>query len=68
MDSEGSLLCSQEPSTGRYREPDQSTLYHRNVISLRSFLILTSHLSLSLTSGLFPSSELPTKTLYCHVY
>jgi hypothetical protein len=24
----GSLLCSQEPSTGPYPEPDQSNLYH----------------------------------------
>jgi hypothetical protein len=28
MEPEGSLLCSQEPSTGPYPEPDQSNLYH----------------------------------------
>jgi hypothetical protein len=28
MEPEGSLLCSQEPSTGPYSEPDQSNPYH----------------------------------------
>jgi hypothetical protein len=28
MEPEGSLLCSQEPSTGPYTEPEQSTPYH----------------------------------------
>jgi hypothetical protein len=28
MEPEGSLLCSQEPSTGPYPEPDQSNPYH----------------------------------------
>jgi hypothetical protein len=28
MYAEGSLLCSQEPSTGPYPEPDQSSPYH----------------------------------------
>jgi hypothetical protein len=27
MESEGSLLCSQEPSTGPYPNPDQSSPY-----------------------------------------
>jgi hypothetical protein len=27
MEREGSLLCSQEPSTGPYPEPDQSDPY-----------------------------------------
>jgi hypothetical protein len=27
MEPEGSLLCSQEPSTGLYPEPDQSSPY-----------------------------------------
>jgi hypothetical protein len=28
MELEGSALCSQEPSTGPYPEPDQSGPYH----------------------------------------
>jgi hypothetical protein len=28
MEPEGSLLCSQEPSTGPYPEPDRSSPYH----------------------------------------
>jgi hypothetical protein len=28
MESEGSLLCSQEPSTGPGPEPDESSLYY----------------------------------------
>jgi hypothetical protein len=53
MEPEGSLPCSQEPSTGPYPEPDRSNLYHP--ISIRSILILSTHLHLGLPSGLFPS-------------
>jgi hypothetical protein len=48
MEPEGSLLCSQEPSTGPYSEPDQS-----HPVSPRSILILVTHLHLGLPSGLF---------------
>jgi hypothetical protein len=51
MEPEGSLLCLQEPSTGPYPEPDQSSPYQP---ILRSILILSTHLCLGLPSGLFP--------------
>jgi hypothetical protein len=28
METKGSLLCSQEPDTGPYSEPDESSPYH----------------------------------------
>jgi hypothetical protein len=51
MKHEGSLLCSQEPSTGPYPEPDQSSLYHSS-LCLRSILVLTTRLRLGLPNGL----------------
>jgi hypothetical protein len=61
MEPKGSLPCSQEPSTGPYPEPDQSSLYHP-ILTLKSILILASHLHLGLPSGIFPSG-FPTKIL-----
>jgi hypothetical protein len=58
---EGSLPCSQEPSTGPYPEPDRSSSYHS--ISLRSILIMSTHLRLGIPSGLFPSG-FPTNIVY----
>jgi hypothetical protein len=52
MEPKGSLPCSQEPSTAPYSEPDQSNASHP--ISLRSILILSTHLRLGLPGGLFP--------------
>jgi hypothetical protein len=56
-------VCSQEPTTGTYSVAwwIQSTPSY--TVSLRSILILSSHLHLCLPSGLFPSS-LPTKILH----
>jgi hypothetical protein len=47
MQPEGSLPCSQEPSTGPYPEPDQSNPHHP---ILRPILILSTHLRLGLPS------------------
>jgi hypothetical protein len=54
MEPEGSIPNSQELSTCSYPEPPiQSTSLHPT--SLRSILILSTHLLLGLPSGLFPS-------------
>jgi hypothetical protein len=58
----GSSPCSQEPSTGPCPEPDRSSPYHP-ILSLRSILILSTHLRLGLPNGLFPSG-FPTNILY----
>jgi hypothetical protein len=49
---EGSSPCSQEHSSGPYPEQVSSSTTHP--ISLRSILILSTHLHLGLPSGLFP--------------
>jgi hypothetical protein len=66
MEPEGSLPCSQGPFTGPYPEPDQSSPYH-TILSLRSILILLSHLRLDLPNGLFPYG-FPTKILYAFLF
>jgi hypothetical protein len=65
MEPKDSLPHSQQPAICPYREPVRSTPCP-NPTSLRSILILSSHLRLGLTSGLVPS-HLPTKTLYAYV-
>jgi hypothetical protein len=55
MEPEGSLQCSQQPATGPLPEPDAYTLTHIYTCTLRSILILYSHLRLGLPSGLFHS-------------
>jgi hypothetical protein len=68
MEPESSLPCSHGPSTAPYPEPDQSNPYHAILsLSLRSILILSTHLRLGLHSGLFPSG-FPTNILYFIYY
>jgi hypothetical protein len=63
MEPKGSLSCSQEPSTGPYPEPYNSSQYHPVLISLRSIFILSTHLRLVLSDDFFPSG-FATKILY----
>jgi hypothetical protein len=60
MEPENVLPCSEEPTTGLYSEPAESSQYP-NSISLRSILILSSHLRVGLAAGLFPTG-IPTRT------
>jgi hypothetical protein len=60
MEPEGSLQCSQEPSTGPYLKPDESSPYHP--ILYPSIIRLSNHVRLGLPSGLFPSG-FPTNIL-----
>jgi len=53
MESEVPSSCSQDPATDHYPEPHESIPQIPHPISLISILILSSHLRLSFTSGLF---------------
>jgi hypothetical protein len=54
MESKGSLPCSQEPSTGPYPKPDQSSPYHPT-FSVEDEFEYYPHLRLGLPSCLFPT-------------
>jgi hypothetical protein len=61
MEADGSLPCSQAPSTGPCPEADQFSPYHPSYLS--SVLILPSHPYPRRPSGPFPSGSL-TKILH----
>jgi hypothetical protein len=67
MGPEGSLTCSEEPSTGPYPEPDHSSPHYTILSLLRSIVILSIHLRLGLPTGLFISA-FSTKTLYALLF
>jgi hypothetical protein len=50
----GSLLCSHEPSTSPYPEPDQSSPYHTILSLICSISTSYTHPCLDLPSGFFP--------------
>jgi hypothetical protein len=55
MEPEVWLPRLQQPVTGYYPEPTESSPHPHTIISLRSLLILSAHQCLVLPSGLFPS-------------
>jgi hypothetical protein len=59
----GLLICSQQPATGPYPEPDESRSHPHNLSQSISILISSSQSCPCLSSGLFPFSY-PTKTVY----
>jgi hypothetical protein len=59
MEPEGSLPCSEEPSTGPYPETDRASPYHP--------ILSKIHLRLGLPSGLFPSG-FPTNIIYAFLF
>jgi hypothetical protein len=65
MESEGSLPCSQEPSTRSILS--QISPVHTAPSYLGPILILSTHLRLGLPSGLFPSC-FPTNILYAFLF
>jgi hypothetical protein len=67
MEPEGSLLCSQEPSVGSFPEPESIHSIPPYPISLRSILILSTHLRLDLPSSLFPYG-FTTNILYAFLF
>jgi hypothetical protein len=67
MEPKGSLPCSQEPSTSPYILSQIDSVHTIQPISPRSILILSTHLRLGLTSGLFPSG-FPTNILYAFFF
>jgi len=60
MEPEGSFPCSQDSAIDPYPK-EMHPVHIPQPISLRSILILSSHLRLSLQIDLFPSG-FPTKT------
>jgi hypothetical protein len=64
---EGSLPCSQEPSTGPHPQPDRSSSYHHIPSLLRSSLILSTHLRQGLPNGPFPFA-FSTNILYAFLF
>jgi len=64
METEGSLPRLQEPATCLYPDPNQFSPFPPHSTSWRSMLTLSSHLTLSLPSGLFPSVSPPNPCMH----
>jgi hypothetical protein len=58
MEPEGLMRRSQEPATGPYPEPDETSPKSPHPVPLKSILTLFSHLCLGLYSDLIPSGFL----------
>jgi hypothetical protein len=70
MEPESSLMCSQEPFTGPYPEPGQSSPFPSQHISLRSILILSTtyvlvFLVVSFILAFSPISYMHSSSIQC---
>jgi hypothetical protein len=67
MESKGSLPCSRKSSASPSQKPDKLSPQQSQLMSIRSILILSSHLHLGLTSAFSLQVSNQTFVYVCHL-